>query len=802
MRYPAALPAIGLGAGIAAGIFLHIPVHLFVLVGLWVGALVAFLTRRERLATACLALGFLACGALLGGRADAVSRATPLDALFNQHIGKDALQLSAVVSGRLRTDAAKGPSGVTLSIDIDTVGLDGVPYTTQGGALIGVGGGLGGDQISQWRAGRRVAFPATLRKPTRYLDPGVPDSTRQYAWRGTSLVGSVKSDRLIDTVARGDALEEILASIRAAARRAMATGIAPWSERSAAITTAILIGDRAGLDDEVERKLQEAGTYHVIAISGGNIAILAGLGLMALRAARFGPRVSALLMILMLSAYAMVVEGGSSVARATVMASLYFAARIGDRDTRAVNIASLTAALLFCCQPLQIVDAGFALTFGATLGIIIGMSGFAGIAALPWWLRPAAALFAASLCAEIALLPVGAFVFSRVTFAGLLVNFAAIPLMALVQIAGMITFALAAPAPDMALWVGWIAHWAVEGLVGSARLVDVMPWLTRRLAPPSLWIVAGYYVALVAALASRRVLYAAAVAAFGLWIIIAPDLASGASARLLRVTFLDVGQGDAAIVQFPDGRTLSVDAGGLPGTTFDIGSRVVSPAFWALGVRRLDYMSVTHGDADHIGGAASVYRDFAPFEVWEGVPVPRHRPTTELRALADGRGTVWRTLQPDDKVSFGGVDLFVRHPPHPDWERQRVRNDDSEVIEIRYGGVSFVFTGDIGREVEREIAPSFDRAPIRIMKVPHHGSATSSSALFLDALRPDIAVISAGRGNTFGHPVPSVLERYRAIGAAIYRTDQDGAVSVETDGKTVRVRTFTNRRLTLRTDGR
>ena len=115
-------------------------------------------------------------------------------------------------------------------------------------------------------------------------------------------------------------------------------------------------------------------------------------------------------------------------------------------------------------------------------------------------------------------------------------------------------------------------------------------------------------------------------------------------------------------------------------------------------------------------------------------------------------------------MSFGEVELIVHHPPRPEWERQRVRNDDSEVIEIRYGGVSFVFTGDIGTEVERTIAASFARAPIRILKVPHHGSATSSSRPFLDALRPDIAVISAGRGNPFGHPVPSVLERYRNIG--------------------------------------
>jgi competence protein ComEC len=271
--------------------------------------------------------------------------------------------------------------------------------------------------------------------------------------------------------------------------------------------------------------------------------------------------------------------------------------------------------------------------------------------------------------------------------------------------------------------------------------------------------------------------------------------------RLLRVAFLDVGQGDAAVVQFPDGRTLSIDAGGSPGT-FDIGSRVVSPAFWALGVRQLDYMSITHGDEDHIGGAVSVFRDFGPFEVWEGVPVPPHKPTRQLRALAERTGTVWRTLQPDDKVSFGKVDLFVRHPPFPDWERQRVRNDDSEVIEIRYGDVSFVFTGDIGREVEHQIAPSFERVPIRILKVPHHGSATSSSIEFLKSLRPDIAVISAGHGNAFGHPAANVLERYRTIGAAIYRTDQDGAVLIETDGTTVRVRTFTNRTLTLTTHGR
>jgi competence protein ComEC len=612
----------------------------------------------------------------------------------------------------------------------------------------------------------------------------------------------VKSDRLVTVLSHGSHLTEAAASARAGVRRAVALVVMPWSERSAAIVNAILIGDRAGLDDQVERNLQKAGTYHVIAISGGNIAILVALCLFVLRAVRMGPSLAAAVTILILSAYAVVIEGSSSVARATLMATIYFAAVAWDRQTRAANAAALAAAVLLWAQPLQVVDAGFALTFGATLGIIVGMARLGGALRVPRWLQPAAALFGASLCAEIALLPVSAFTFSRVTFAGLLVNFAAIPLMTIVQIAGMAAVALAWCALEPARWVGWAAHCAAVGLTASAEIVNLLPWLTWRLPPPSLWVVATYYLSLAAAVASRRVVPALITVACALWIVTAPMIALHAGQRALRVTFVDVGQGDAAVVQFPNGRSLSIDAGGLPGASFDIGARVVSPTFWALGVRRVDYMSITHGDDDHIGGAASVFEDFSPAEVWEGVPVPPHKPTQQLRALADTSGVPWRTLQPDDRLRFGDVDLFVRHPPQPEWERQRVRNDDSAVMEIRYKRVSFVFTGDIGREVEQKIATSFPPAAVRIIKVPHHGSRTSSTASFLDALRPDIAVISAGRGNTFGHPVSLVLERYRDIGAAIYRTDRDGAVSIETDGTTVRVRTFTNRQLTLTTHGR
>jgi competence protein ComEC len=275
-----------------------------------------------------------------------------------------------------------------------------------------------------------------------------------------------------------------------------------------------------------------------------------------------------------------------------------------------------------------------------------------------------------------------------------------------------------------------------------------------------------------------------------LWILAEPwtmPLARGDGR--LHVTFIDVGQGDAAFIRFPRGATLLVDAGGLPAASaFDIGDRVVAPVLREAGVRRLDYLALTHGDPDHIGGAAAIVDEFRPREVWEGIPVPRFEPLTALRLEAQAAGLRWANVYTGDHVDRDGVSVRALHPDRADWERQKVRNDDSLVLDIRWRDVSVLMTGDIGRAVERTIAVAPSR--IRILKVPHHGSLTSSSEEFIRTIRPTIAVVSVGRANHFGHPVPEVLDRYRDAGIQVYRTDRDGAVTVDTDGASVAVRTF------------
>jgi competence protein ComEC len=273
--------------------------------------------------------------------------------------------------------------------------------------------------------------------------------------------------------------------------------------------------------------------------------------------------------------------------------------------------------------------------------------------------------------------------------------------------------------------------------------------------------------------------------------------ASGGDGQL-RLTFVDVGQGDGSFIVFPRGSTMVVDTGGLSGSSsFEIGDRVVAPVIRDARFHRIDYLALTHGDPDHIGGAPAILRESKPREVWEGIPVPRFVPLTALRMAAQAQGARWANVYAGSRLVVDGVEVVARHPGVADWERQKVRNDDSLVLELRWRDVSIILTGDIGREVEKGLATSIPPAPLRVLKVPHHGSLTSSSREFVNALRPNVAVVSAGRSNHFGHPAPEVLERYTAIGAEIFRTDRDGAVFVDTDGESLHVRTFTGRRLQL-----
>jgi competence protein ComEC len=255
---------------------------------------------------------------------------------------------------------------------------------------------------------------------------------------------------------------------------------------------------------------------------------------------------------------------------------------------------------------------------------------------------------------------------------------------------------------------------------------------------------------------------------------------------------LDVGQGEALLLEAPGSAPLLIDAGGAPfGSGGDeIGARVVTPALWARGVRRLGALLVTHGDPDHIGGAEAVARDFSPPRLWLGIPVPDHQATRQLMEHAQSAHATTEWLRRGTERRWGRVRLRILNPPPAEWERRTVRNDDSVVLEVRWDDVSILLTGDISSDVEQALLPQLEPARVRVLKVAHHGSRTSSSSALLEAWRPQVAIISCGRGNRFGHPTRDVLDRLSAVGARVYRTDLDGEVTLDSDGREVRVRTY------------
>ena len=800
------VPAIALVIGAVAGVFVDLSVSslLCVMLPLAAGAAILWWRQRPRLSFAFITFVFATSGAALSADARADALRSPIRSLLDRHIpgfaidtpGPPAPHDPVFIRVRLTEDASPTADVTTMRARVLAARIAGQWHMTDGGLLISVGGAASRRHGTEWVAGRTLEVAASFRRPARFLNDGVPDFERDLALDGTTLFASAKSGLLIEVSEHGSAVEETAARVRRHVRHSVSRWVGTHDPLSAAIVAAVLIGDRTGLPDDVRERLQTAGTYHVIAISGGNIAILAALCLWCLRLFGSAGRPASAITLAVLIAYAFLVTSGPSVWRATLMGAVYLTARLLDHRSPPWHAFAVTAAIVVCVRPLDVRDVGFILTFGATAALLEAAGRIEAWSFRHRLIRWTVASVAASLAVEAALLPVSAHAFSRVTSAGLFLNLLAVPLMGVVQVTGIVI-----ACSDRIEWlsqpVGWLAHSAARTLVDSARLVEVLPWLSARVPPPSLVTVVIYYASLIVVLSARgrvRRLAACALAGAAIMIAGAPSFPRWSSPGQpgLRLTVFDVGQAEAILLQSPGTDGVLVDSGGSPFGSggLNIGGRVLAPALWARGVRTLHAMLVTHGDPDHLGGARAVIGDFAPAHAWEGIPVPRHEALQEWLADARTRGIPVTQRVAGDQVPLGDARLRVLHPQPADWERQRVRNDDSVVVEVLFRDVAILLTGDIGAEVERAILPKLTAARIRILKVAHHGSRTSSSRELLEGWRPHVAVISCGRGNSFGHPAPEVLQRLDAVGATVYRTDRDGQITLDTDGHRFSVRTY------------
>jgi competence protein ComEC len=623
-----------------------------------------------------------------------------------------------------------------------------------------------GDLIQAW---------ATLPAPRARSNPGISDDRTERARRdGIHAQASCKSARLVTRLERGRGpwRGRALHAARDLVRGRLDAAILPGQER--ALVKAMVIGDRAGLDEATLEAFRAAGTFHVLAISGAQVALLAWLLDRALALLVRQPAPRAWLSCPLVLAYAAFVGGQSPVARAALAACVFLAGRAVDLRSDLANLLGLAALVLLAGQPSLVRDVSFQLSFGATLGLILFTARVRSrLPRLPLSLDLA---LAGTVAAQAAVLPIQCAVFHRLAPAALVLNLAAVPLSGLVLVSGVVTALASGVSPVLGGWAGDGAWIAAHGLLRSADLVGALPWLDVRVPDPPAWAVGLYAVGL--ALVARGGGGARALAGLGMG---AAGLALGASPRAdgrLHLAVLDVGQGDALVVTSPRGRVLVVDGG--PSTAgFDAGRDVVAPYLWALGQRRVQRLVLSHAHPDHAGGLGAIARAFAVAELWEG-PAPQADPSyrnlgAELPRSALARRSVVRGV----REAWDGAEVEVLSPRARAGAPWRVRNDDSVVIRLRYGRIRMLLTGDVEAAAEAALA---EDGPVAVLKVAHHGSRTSSTEAFLEPARPAVAVVSVGARNPFGHPHAETLHRLSGSGAMVIRTDRHGGVTVSTDG--------------------
>ncbi len=849
-RAPLALTA----AAFSAGIWLASQVHrgpalwavaTAVLVACAVAAVVA---NSERLAQVSAVFALLCAGALAAVDTPAPRAITPpADLLSGDRVE---------IEGHVTNDGALLPGNSLrerFDLETESIRLGDRVFTQPAGirATAFAKNGASEDDpaeafasFPQLAYGDRVRFTARLRPPRNFRNPGAFDYEGYLRGLGITALAAVDVDEIEILPGKTGRL---LGFWRSRIRRSIlehvnnpASGL--WGREDAALFAAMVLGDDSLLLRNVREEFQATGVYHLLVVSGMNVALLALAVFWLARRLRAPEWAAALVTIALSVFYAYIAGMGVPIQRAVLMLTVVLLARLLYRDRSALNATGFAALVVLALSPGALFEAGFQLTFLALLAIagislpllertsapfrralqhfdstsydlsleprlaqlrldlrlVAGRIGrFIGPKPARWLVTGVAGLVLAayelivvsSITQAVLVLPMRAY-FHRAAVIGLPGNVLVLPLAGVMLNSGVAAIALSFLWLRLARVAAWIAAAALHAILAClARLshLHVSQWRV----PDAGWVLSlaaalGIVLALFAVRRRRSVawtglalLFASAAAAA--FFVAPPRIASGK----LEITAIDVGQGDSLLVVSPQGRVMLVDGGGSLGPApgeFDFGEDVVSPYLWSRGLERLDVVVLTHSHGDHLGGLARTVKNFRPRELWVGIN-PETPALDQLFAVAAANGVAVRRHTAGDEFDWGGTHVRVLSPP-PDWHpKSKPANDDSLALLLSFGDTGALLAGDLERKMEKFVAAESPRADL--LKVAHHGSATSTTPELLSAVQPRFAVISVGARNSFGHPRMAVLKRLQSAHVFTYRTDLMGLVTFLLDGKKV-----------------
>ena len=812
--------------------------------------------RRNTLAWAISLLAWCALG-VTAARIEGM--AVPADHITSL-LARNVLNLDEPLRwrGTLRLDPLELPWGLRYQLDLEAVQSAGAWTPVSGGMRSDYYFDEKiTHPTSELRAGDRVELLVRARPVRNFGDPGSFDYRAFLARQDIYLTSTIRNATLIEKLpGPPPTLAQHMARWRGSLLRRTDEMFSASDDR-AAVVRAMLLGDRSFLDTEQVEAFQQTGAYHILVLSGLQVGVLAAILLWTSRRLRLPLVFGIAFTLSTLWAYAGIVEDHPPILRSAWMATFYLLALLLFRRTHVLNAMGLAAIIILGARPSEISDSSFLLSFVAvgSIGAIaapwLGRTAGNYLRALDHlgdvtrdashppqaaqfrldlrtskdWLarhlpasasRFAGAIITApcrvglwlwetiviSAAIQVTMLPLMAEYFHRVSVLGLFANVPAVLLTGVIVPIGFLSLGASVISQPLGRLFSQILSPAVGLMLWSVQIVSRLPRASYRVPSPPIGALAAFFVAMLllaaAILMAKRWTAAVACAVVvGLAVVIAVyPFSPRLDTAHLEVTILDVGQGDSIFVAFPNGHTMLVDGGGLPGSAFtrsrrpgvDVGEDVVSPFLWSRGLKRLDVVALTHAHQDHLGGLAAVLQNFQVGELWIGRDI-QSGAYTALLDEARARGIPIVRRQRGDHLEWGSVQMQVLWPDNLE-PAKTAQNDDSLVLRLQDAHETLLLTGDIERPVERTLLEDGDSLNADFLKIPHHGSRTSTTEPFLDSVHPTFAAISVGENNPFGHPNDDVISRVEMEGAKLYRTDRDGAITLLTDGNQLQLSTF------------
>jgi len=614
-------------------------------------------------------------------------------------------------------------------------------------------------------------------------------------------------------------------------------GILRLSPDDAGMLNAMLFGDRAGLNKTQRVGFERTGSFHLFVVSGMHVGLLAGLMFWLARRLKLREWLATFVTIALTFGYALLTGFGAPVQRALFMTVVFLLARLLSRDRNVLNALGAAALGVLVWSPGALFEASFQMTFLAIVaigGIAVPLGErsflpyahaahhlwdkwedaalppkvaqfrvmlrlfsetFAGVAGV-WardlpsllvrWSLWALELALIGAVAEMVMVLPMALYFHRATMFAVPTNMLSVPLVAVLAPMAVIAFCASLISPWLAMVPGATTALLLHGVTGVIGRISAVRAADLRVPAPVWWIallaVMAWAFCCWAVRRSRGWAWAAvAVLPLTALMVLWPEPPI-VSLGMMEVTAIDVGQGDSIFVAAPNGATMLVDAGGPVGgvteaaeasSRFDVGEEVVSPYLWTRRLRRLDVLVLSHAHSDHMGGMPAVMRNFRPRELWVSID-PNSEAYRALLEEAKDLGVSVRHFYAGDQFSWGGMEVAILAPEAGYSNSGEPVNNDSLVMRMQYGKSSVLLEGDAEAPSERTMLARGRVEPVTLLKIGHHGSRTSTTQEFLNAAAPKDAVVSVGRGNTFGHPRYEVIERIADARTKLYRTDEFG----------------------------